>query len=119
VEHRLKNGESAGKAITLQETVREIETAIAESRRIMANLRPSVLDDFGIVPALSWYSRETGNAYPGTSVEYSGNVQESDVPENLKIVFFRVAQESITNAVRPFGNTKRLCLIHKAPPIPG
>jgi signal transduction histidine kinase len=100
VEQRFKRGESLGSTITLEETVKDIDTAIMETRRIMANLRPSVLDDLGILPALSWYLREIGKAYPGTSAEYSGNVQESDVPEGLKIVLFRVVQESITNAVR-------------------
>jgi signal transduction histidine kinase len=100
MEHRLKYGESAGNVTPLEETLRDINTAIIEIRRIMANLRPSVLDDLGILPALSWYSREVEGTYPGTSVEYSGNVQESDVPENLKIVLFRVVQESLTNSVR-------------------
>ncbi len=100
MENRLEKGESSGREIALKETIDDIQTAITETRRIMANLRPSVLDDLGILPALSWYSRVTGEAYPGTSVEYFGNVVEGDVPENLKIVIFRVVQESVTNAVR-------------------
>ncbi len=99
IEHRSKNGESVESGM-VDETIKDIQTAITEIRRIMSNLRPSVLDDLGIVPTLTWYSRETGQAYPGTSIEYSGNVQEPDIPENLKIVIFRVCQESIANAVR-------------------
>jgi two-component system, NarL family, sensor kinase len=86
--------------MSLEETVRDIESAIAEIRQIMANLRPSVLDDLGLLPALSWYSRETMKTYPGICVEYSANILEGDVPENLKIVFFRLVQESIANALR-------------------
>ncbi len=100
VEQRFKRGESLGSTLTLEETVKDIDTAMTETRRIMANLRPSVLDDLGVLPALSWYLREIGNAYPEISAGYSGNVQESDIPEPLKIVIFRVVQESITNAVR-------------------
>ncbi len=100
MEYRLEKGESAGSPIALKETLEDIQTAITETRRIMANLRPSVLDDLGILPALSWYSRVTGETYPGTSVESFGNLVEEDVPENLKIVIFRVVQESVTNAVR-------------------
>ncbi len=100
IEYRMERGESAESDSLLEETISDIQTAITETRRIMANLRPSVLDDLGILPALSWYSRETGKSYPETSVEYSGNITEDDVPENLKIVVFRVVQESVTNAVR-------------------
>ncbi len=107
VERRLKDGESLEGPIMLEETIKDLETAITEIRRIMANLRPSILDDLGIIPALSWYSREAGDIYPGTSVEYSTNVQEGDVPENLKIVLFRVVQESISNSVR-HGKSSRI-----------
>ena len=41
VEHRWEEGESVGSGIGLEETIKDIETAIIETRRIMANLRPS------------------------------------------------------------------------------
>jgi signal transduction histidine kinase len=73
----------------------------------MANLRPSVLDDLGIVPALSWFSRETEKAYPGTSVQFSRSAEEPEVPDELKIVLFRVVQESVKNAIR-HGKSNRI-----------
>ncbi len=99
VEQRFNHAEPAENPKTLQETIQDIQSAITETRRIMANLRPSVLDDLGIVPALSWLSRETEKSFPGTSVQFTGSVQEQQVPDALKIVLFRVVQESVANAV--------------------
>ncbi len=84
----------------LEETQREIQATITETRRIMANLRPSVLDDLGIRAALSWLCRDTEKTYPGTHMVISAGVHDSEIPEELKIVLFRVTQESITNAIR-------------------
>ncbi len=100
IEHSLKIGEAAEFPATLEETMEKIQTVLTETRRIVFNLRPAVLDDLGILPALSWYLREMGATYPQTSVEYCGNIAEEDVPEDLKIVVFRVVQESVNNAVR-------------------
>lgn len=112
VEHRLKY-DVAEADFALEETIKDIEAAIIETRRIMANLRPSVLDDLGIVPALSWYFREIEKSYPGTSVESSVYVQEGNIPENLKIVLFRVFQESVTNAVRHGKSSKIMVTFEK------
>ncbi len=107
LERKLNAGESPQNPITLQEIIQDVQNANAETRRIMANLRPSVLDDIGIIPALSWFSRETEKTYPGTGVEISGGVEDWEVPEKLKIVLFRIAQESVTNAIR-HGNAMRI-----------
>jgi PAS domain S-box-containing protein len=109
VEHRFKHGDASENPATLKDTIQDIQDAITETRRIMANLRPSVLDDIGIIAALSWLSRETEKAYPGTFVEYSGNVQEREISEDLKIVIFRVVQEAVTNAIR-HGKSPKVCI---------
>ncbi len=103
IKYRLERkleGKSPEDPISLEEVIQDVRNAEIETRRIMANLRPSVLDDLGIVPALSWFCRETEKVYPGTSIGFSASVQEREVPEELKIVLFRVIQESVTNAIR-------------------
>ncbi len=100
VEHRLKHGDASENAANLKETIQDIQEAITETRRIMANLRPSILDDLGILPALSWFSREIKKSFPGTNLKCSTRVEEREIPEELKIVLFRVVQEAVTNAIR-------------------
>jgi signal transduction histidine kinase len=103
----LKKGESPDNLFTLEELIKDVQNANVEARRIMANLRPSILDDIGIVPALSWLSRETEKAYPGTSVQIAAALGDKDVPDELKIVLFRVVQESVTNAIKD-GKSSRI-----------
>ncbi len=100
LERRLSAPETLGKPAGILEIIKDVQNALVETRRIMANLRPSILDDIGVVPAISWFARETEKAYQGTTIAYSGAVQEREIPEALKIVVFRVVQESVTNAIR-------------------
>ncbi len=107
LERKRKGGESPDNPGTLDEIIEDVHNANVETRRIMANLRPSVLDDLGILPALSWFSRETEKTYPGTLIECLTDIEEREVPEELKIVLFRVVQESVTNAIR-HGKSNRI-----------
>ena len=76
-----------------------MQTAVEENSLPKMNLRPAVLDDLGVLCALSWLSRETEKACPGTCVEYSCSIQEKEVPENLKTVVFRLVQGAVANAI--------------------
>ncbi len=107
VEHRYKHAVSAEGATMLKETIQDIQNGIMETRRIMANLRPSILDDLGILPAMRWFSKEIAKAYPGVFVDCSTSIQEQEIPEELKIVVFRVVQEAVTNAIR-HGKSNRI-----------
>ena len=62
-------------------------------------MNDSWLNDSGILPAISWFSRETEKIYPGVSVNYLTGLQEEEIPEELKIVVFLVLQESVRNAI--------------------
>ena len=110
LERKLTQAESPDTTITLEEIIQDVQRANVETRRIMANLRPSVLDDIGIVAALSWFCRETQKTYPGTKIRYVGIVKEEEVPEELKIILFRVVQECVTNAIR-HGKSSRILVV--------
>ena len=64
------------------------------------DLRPSTLDDLGILPTLSWFVREFEAANLKTKIEKHIEVSEKDVPEPLKIAIFRILQEAVNNAVK-------------------
>lgn len=79
---------------------RAMEQAIDESRRIMTDLRPSLLDDFGIIATIGWFCRGFESIYTDIPVEKDIRLEESQVPENLKIIIFRIIQEAMNNSAK-------------------
>lgn len=80
--------------------VERIQQTIEEVRRIMTDLRPSILDDIGIVATVRWFCREFREVYSGIRVEERICIEEEDVPDALKIVLFRTLQEAMNNVVK-------------------
>ncbi|MBI4292010.1 MAG: ATP-binding protein [Betaproteobacteria bacterium] len=75
------------------------------------NLRPSTLDDLGILATLSWYFREFEAACPSVKLERDIGVAEADVPQLLKISIFRIVQEATNNALKHArAKSIRVCL---------
>jgi PAS domain S-box-containing protein len=77
-----------------------LEAAIEEARRIMTDLRPSILDDLGIVVTIDWLCRRHRTFHPDAAVEKHIEVEESAVPEHLKITIFRILQEAMANIAK-------------------
>lgn len=76
--------------------------ALTELRRILSGLRPAILDDLGLVPAIRWFAR--------TNLEQAGIrvvVKAPSVPLNLSpamtTTLFRIVQEAVGNVVRHAG----------------
>ncbi len=88
---------------------RAVEQAIDESRRIITDLRPSILDDLGIIATLNWFCRRFGEIYTGISVEKDVRLEEAQVPENLKIIIFRIIQEAMNNSAK-HSQARKICL---------
>jgi signal transduction histidine kinase len=89
-----------GRVEPLQDLSLDVAQSLGEVRRIMADLRPSILDDLGIIPALSWFCREYQKTYPQISVEKQVEITEEEVPDALKTVIFRISQEAMSNIAR-------------------
>lgn len=77
--------------------------AMRECRRIMTDLRPSVLDDYGIVATIKWFCDRFQVVNPGIRIIRNIEVSEDQVPELLRIVLFRIVQEALNNAARHSG----------------
>ena len=77
-----------------------IQDAIVEVRNIYTGLRPTILDDLGIIATIEWFCREFRAVFPNLHVETVTMIDEEDVPEALKIVIFRIIQEALGNAAR-------------------
>jgi PAS domain S-box-containing protein len=86
----------------LSEACGHVDEAIAQVRRLSAGLRPASLDALGLVPALREYlERMATNAgieahFAAPELENSG----TELPKELQITLFRIAQEAIANVVR-------------------
>ncbi len=89
--------------------VEMIQQAVEEIRRIMSDLRPSMLDDLGIAPSLQWFCREFQKTYTDVAVELRTGIVETRIPDTLKITIFRICQEALNNAAK-HSRATRLCL---------
>jgi PAS domain S-box-containing protein len=75
-----------------------IRQTIEEVRNTSMDLRPSTLDSLGIVPTIDWFSREFQTTYPVINIQKQIDIQESEVPDFLKIIIYRILQEALNNA---------------------
>lgn len=84
--------------------------AVAECRQLVDNmvrtvrdlalgLRPSMLDDFGLQPALEWHVRDFTRRY-GVPVELEMSGDLASLPDQYRTCVYRVIQEALTNCVR-------------------
>ncbi len=71
------------------------EKGMNEIRNMALLLRPSMLDDFGLIPALDWQARETAKR-TGMRVQVTSEV-EDELPEEHKTCIYRVVQEALNN----------------------
>jgi signal transduction histidine kinase len=67
--------------------------------RLIFDLRPSVLDDLGLVAAVRWYA-ENRLGPTGTRVYLETEGEERRLPSQIETAIFRVAQEALTNIAR-------------------
>lgn len=81
----------------LDEVSKYLETAIEEAKRIQTSLRPSVLDDLGIGPALNWFLREFQETHPFINIEKTFQFGEAEIPDPIKVAIFRITQEALNN----------------------
>jgi signal transduction histidine kinase len=73
---------------------------MGEARKISVSLRPAMIDQLGIIATISWFCREYQKTYAGIDIEQHTDLQEERVPQPLKIIIYRVLQESLTNIAK-------------------
>jgi signal transduction histidine kinase len=69
------------------------------TRNMSLLLRPSMLDDFGLIPALRWLARDAGRR-TGLRVQVDAPEAADDLPEEHKTCIFRIVQEALRNVAR-------------------
>lgn len=86
-----------------QQRVQELRVltaqALEEVRRVALDLRPTILDDLGLGPALAWRVDEC-NKLDGMHATITIRGLEQRLPREVELVFYRVGQEALSNVVR-------------------
>lgn len=97
-----QGNEPANLADRVSRAKKESDHALQSLRETILNLRPAVIDDLGLIPALRWYARERLEK-PGVkfSLEVKG-IRDRFNPQ-IEIVLFRVIQEAINNIAKYAG----------------
>jgi PAS domain S-box-containing protein len=83
----------------LEESLGILEQTLQQVRDLALDLRPSMLDDLGLVPALRWYADRLAQR-TGLVIEFVANRARTPLSAESKTTCFRVAQEALTNVVR-------------------
>ena len=81
---------------TLDKGIEGLASAVQEIRSISRDLRPGVLDDLGLGPALKTLTEEFSKR-TGMTPEFSTVVFRNRLDADAKIALYRVAQEALTN----------------------
>jgi two-component system sensor histidine kinase UhpB len=83
----------------LDESLKVVERVLEQVHDISLDLRPSILDDLGLEPALRWYTDRQA-ALVELKVEFHADWLEQRLDSMIETECFRVAQEALTNVVR-------------------
>jgi two-component system sensor histidine kinase UhpB len=73
--------------------------ALDNLRKEIAGLRPSILDDLGLAPAIRWYARSRLEE-AGVRVDFQAPEEPLKLPAEISVTLFRAAQEAINNITR-------------------
>jgi len=74
-----------------EEAARNLDTMLFE-------LRPALLDELGLIPALRWYLAQVGEAWQ-VPIAFEGEKTER-LPDHVEVTAFRIVQEAVGNVVR-------------------
>lgn len=86
-------GERTGESIAI------VERALEQVRNLSLDLRPSLLDDLGLVATLRWYVARQARA-ASFAIHFSADEPAGRLTSVLETVCFRIAQEALTNIIR-------------------
>jgi signal transduction histidine kinase len=91
-----------------------VERSLQTVRQMARGLRPAMLDDLGLGPALKWLARDVSkNVGLEVEVDLEGELAELDEPRRTCV--YRVVQEALTNSVKHSQASKVRVVLHESP----
>lgn len=85
--------------IKVKDLLGMLDSTVKTVRRISSDLRPSLLDDLGLVAAMEWQLAEFSKRFDITT-NLSTSIEDVKLPDDIKTGIFRILQESLTNVAR-------------------
>ena len=89
-------------AIDLEAIIARAKEVMEETKRIQKNLRPLVLDNLGLIPAIRSLCREFEQTHPDIAITPNLELDE-EVSESMRIAIYRICQEALNNIARHSG----------------
>ena len=86
--------------VVLKDILKNITVALTELRRVSSDLKPSVLEDLGVILALKWFTEEYAKIYTTINMDLKIDASESEIKEEHKVVIYRIVQEAINNIIK-------------------
>lgn len=96
---RARAHDGGAMAEALAEARRLLDTILRSVRDLVMGLRPSMLDDFGLQPALEWHVRDFRRRF-SLPVDLSITGDLSTLPDQYRTCLYRIVQEALTNCAR-------------------
>ncbi|MFO7602342.1 MAG: GAF domain-containing protein [Gammaproteobacteria bacterium] len=95
----LRKPDTPGRLPLLEDSIQSVDQLVSKVRNLSLDLRPSILDDLGLAPALRWYvQRQT--KYLGLQISLQLPDDLPRLNSEIETACFRIVQEAITNAAR-------------------
>jgi signal transduction histidine kinase len=92
------NGNEAFRS-RLDDAAALLESTAGSIENVMSELRPPMLDDYGLLPALQWYANEFSGR-TGIEVMVDGDERIERLPQASEIALFRIMQEALNNIAK-------------------
>jgi PAS domain S-box-containing protein len=94
------------------EMVSLVDATINTVRRISSELRPGVLEDLGLIPAIEWHAQQA-QANTGIVCRFESQVENVGLSRERATTVFRIFQEAMTNVLRHAGATRVNILVEE------
>jgi len=88
----------------LERALKLVQRTVRDARKVIANLRPTVLDDFGLAAAVRHEVDDLREE--GWEIEYEEDLGDGRLPVAVETALFRVVQEALTNARKHAGTNR-------------
>jgi PAS domain S-box-containing protein len=96
----LKNQSRVSDLQSLKAIIPLAQETIEDVRRIVEDLRPSILDDLGVLATIGWICRKFQTIYTAIRIKKKISIQEDEIPSPLKTIIYRVLQEALNNVAK-------------------